>query len=204
MIALERLLIKLRQPPSRASELIELRGRLRAEIASKPEDHERELARAILAQKLRVAALLHDVRSCASCETEHAFGGGACCGGVTSSIFDDTELAALAHAGTRVDHLVAPRTEHAGCAFRGSTGCTLETAHRPARCVHYACTTLRRELHARGELDALEAALAALDRLVQELRVVHAARADRDVLEPIFDAIARLTLREQHDERDRE
>jgi hypothetical protein len=195
LIAVERLLIKLRQPRSRAGELIELRARLRDELASRPDADEPALARAILDQKLRVSALLTGVVSCKSCATGQPFpvghyDGGACCSGNTPDLFDDNELAALAHAGTRPADLVAPRTDHAGCAFRGETGCTLAVAHRPARCVHYACDSLRRELHTRGQLDTLERDLAELDRRVQRFRGVRSARVDREVLAPLFDAIA--------------
>jgi len=195
LIAAERLLIKLRQPRSRAGELIELHRRLRAEVRSSPDADEPGLARAILEQKRRVSALLHGVGSCRSCATGLPFplghhDGGACCSGVTADLFDDHELAALAHAGTRPRDLVAPREDHAGCAFRGSTGCTLEVAHRPARCVHYACDTLRRELHARDQLDDLERDLAELNHRIQRFRAVRSARVDRQVLAPLLDAIA--------------
>ncbi len=200
LIAVERLMIKLRQPASRATELIELRRRLRAELASDPDDDERVLASAILDQKCVVSSMLRAVASCSSCASGHAlpngrYDGGDCCAGVTATLFDETELAALAHAGTRPHHLVAPRTDHAGCAFRGSVGCTLELPHRPARCVHYVCTTLRREIHDRGALDALEGALAELDRRVQRFGAVHAARVDTQVLAPLIDALAAARAR---------
>ena len=194
LIAVERLLIKLRQPASRARELIELRARLRRERAAEIEAEEQGLAMAVLAQKRVVATHLQAVTSCRSCATGQPFPvghyeGGACCSGVTAELFDEHELAALAHAGTRIRDLVAPRVEHAGCAFRGDTGCTLELAHRPARCVHYVCNTLKRELHTRGELDAIEKELAELDRGMQKFRAVHQARLDREVLAPLIDAI---------------
>ena len=194
LIAVERLLIKLRQPASRAHELIELRARLREEIASHPDEDEFELARAIHDQKLRVSASLTGVTSCHSCANGQPFpnghySGGDCCAGETPSLFDDNELAMLAHAGTRPRDLVAPREDHAGCAFRGSRGCTLEVDHRPARCVHYVCTILRREIHARGELDTLEQDLRELDQRVQQFRAVRSARVDRQVLAPLIAAI---------------
>ncbi len=195
LIAVERLLIKLRQPASRATELIELRERLRGELDARPDDDERVLARTVRDQKLRVSAVLTGVASCSTCATGQPFprghyNGGDCCSGETASLFDDNELAMLVHAGTRARDLVPPRTDHAGCAFRGPEGCTLEGEHRPARCVHYVCTTLRRELHSRGELDAVEAALAELDRRVQQFRAARSARVDRGVLTELFDAIA--------------
>lgn len=196
LIAVERLLIKLRQPRSRADELIALRRRLRAERAATADPEERALAAAILAQKQRVSASLQAVRSCSSCATGHPFptghyAGGACCSGHTEVLFDEPELAALVHAGTRVGDLAPPRDDHAGCAFRGSRGCTLELAHRPARCVHYICDGLRRELYDRGQLTALETELAELDRLMQRFTAVHQARLDRETIEPLIDALAR-------------
>jgi hypothetical protein len=196
LIAVERLLIKLRQPRSRAAELIELRARLRAERAADADPEERTLAAAILVQKQAVSAALQNVTSCSSCAKgqpwptgHHA--GGACCAGKTEILFDEHELAALVHAGTRAADLTPPREDHAGCAFRGSHGCTLELAHRPARCVHYICNTLRREVHDRGQLDALEANLGELDRLMQRFTAVHQARLDREVIAPLIDAIAK-------------
>lgn len=195
LIAVERLLLKLRQPASRAGELIELHQRLRAEVGATPDPEEPALATAIHEQKLRVSAQLAAVTSCRSCATGQPFptghfAGGACCAGVTNDLFDDTELGALVRAGTRVGDLDAPRSDHAGCAFRGERGCTLEVSHRPARCVHYVCTTLRRELHALGRLDTIERDLAELDRRVQTFRAVRDARVDRQVLAPLLDAIA--------------
>ena len=195
-VAVERLLIKVRQPRSRAAELIALRQRLRAELARSVDDEERVLAHDVRARKLAVSAELHAVSSCRSCATGEpwprgAYDGGDCCAGVTADLFDDNELAALAHAGTRPRDLVPPAgaDAHAGCAFRGPRGCTLEVEHRPGRCVHYLCDTLRRELHARGQLDTVEAKLGDLNRTMQQFVAVHQARADHDVLAPIIDAI---------------
>lgn len=197
LIAVERLLIKTRQPRPRASELIALRQRLREERAAGVDDEERALAREVGDKKRAVSAELTRVTSCTRCAVgapwpRGGYDGGDCCAGVTADLFDDNELAALAHAGTRPRDLVAPRgaDAHAGCAFRGPRGCTLEVAHRPGRCVHYLCDTLRRELHAGGTLDAVEARLAALNEAMQRFTAVHAARRDREVVAPILDAIA--------------
>jgi len=193
-VALERLLVALRQPADRARELVALHARLRSELAATVEAEERALAEAVLAQKRAVSAQLTAVRSCRTCATGQPrpighYDGGACCSGVTADLFDDNELAALAHAGTRVGDLVAPRTDHAGCSFRGATGCTLELDHRPARCVHYLCDTLRRELHTRHQLDTIERELAELDHRMQAFRVIHQARLDREVLAPLLEAL---------------
>ncbi|HEX5061966.1 MAG TPA: hypothetical protein VFV99_21505 [Kofleriaceae bacterium] len=194
LIAVERLLLKLRQPASRADELVELRRRLRAELASDVDETERALAREVHARKLDVTAELRAVSSCASCATGQPwpvghYDGGACCSGVTANLFDENELAALVHAGTRTSDLTPPKDAHAGCAFRGSHGCTLEVEHRPARCVHYVCNTLRRELFDRGQLDAVEGKLAALDHAMQRFSAVHRARLDREVADSVLAAV---------------
>jgi hypothetical protein len=196
LIAVERLLRKVRQPRSRADELSALRRRLRAELRGGT-DEERALARAVRARKLAVAAALPAVESCGTCASRKpwsvaGYEGGDCCGGTTADLFDDHEVAALAHAGTRPRDLTPPRRRepHVGCAFRGPHSCTLAVEHRPGRCVHYFCDTLRRELHARGQLDAVEARLAELSREMQRFVAVHQARRDRDVLAPLVEAIA--------------
>lgn len=197
LITIERLLIKVRQPKSRADELIALQRRLRDERARDIGDEERALARDVRARKLAVAAELHSISSCRTCATGQpwprgGYDGGACCSGVTADLFDDNELAALAHAGTRPRDLVPPggTDAHAGCAFRGPRGCTRDVMHRPGRCVHYLCDTLRRELFKRGQLDAVEAKLAELNRAMQQFVAVHQAGLDRDILAPIIEAIA--------------
>ncbi|MEO8698742.1 MAG: hypothetical protein ABI867_01830, partial [Kofleriaceae bacterium] len=136
VIAVERLLIKLRQPRSRAGELIALRQRLRDELAREVSDEERALAGEVRARKLEVVTALAEVASCSTCAKGEpwprgGYAGGSCCAGVTADLFDDNELAALAHAGTRPRDLVAPvgSDAHAGCAFRGPRGCTLEVTH---------------------------------------------------------------------------
>ena len=195
LIALERLLIKVRQPRSRADELIALRARFRDELDARVDEDERALAHSVRAKKIAASAAIADVVSCGSCATNtpwHVYDGGECCSGVTAELFDDNELAALAHAGTRPHDLVAPAgsDKHAGCAFRGPHSCTLALEHRPARCVHYVCDSLRRELHTRGRLDDVETKLADLNREMQQFVAVHRARTDRDVLAPLIDAIA--------------
>lgn len=189
-VRVERLLTKLRQPASRADELNALRDRVRRELTAEVSNDERALGREVHAAKLRVAAELGAVTSCASCSSDR-YAGGACCSGVTASIFDDREVAALVHGGTRASDLVPPpRSDaHVGCAFRGPRGCTLELVHRPARCIHYVCTTLRHELHDGGRLDVVEARLADLNTAVESFGKVHAERVDREVLAPLVAAL---------------
>jgi hypothetical protein len=200
-VPVERLVMRLRQPASRAAEVAAVRQRLRAERASTVGDDERARAAEVRRAKLAVAAGLGSVASCGSCAARQpwpvgGFAGGACCAGVTAHIFDDHELAALAGAGTRPRDLRPPagRDAHAGCAFRGAEACSLALEHRPARCVRYACDTLRAELHRRGRLDGVEAQLAALDGAMQAFTEVHRARQDREVLAPVIEAV-RAALR---------
>lgn len=188
--------MRLRQPASRAAEIAALRKRLRTERASAVASEERALAAEVARVKLEVAATIGGVASCGSCAAGQpspvgSFAGGACCAGVTSEIFDDRELAALAAAGTRPRDLRPPagHDAHAGCAFRGADACSLPLEHRPARCVHYVCDTLRSELHRRGRLDDVEARLAELGRAMQAFTVVLRARQDREVLAPLIEAV---------------
>lgn len=195
-VPVERLVMRLRQPASRAAAVAALRQRLRGERASAVADDERALAAEVARVKLAVAAAIGSVASCGSCAAHQpwpvgGFAGGACCAGVTADLFDDHELAALARAGTRPRDLRPPagRDAHAGCAFRGAESCSLALEHRPARCVRYVCDMLRAELHRRGRLDGVEAQLAELDRAMQAFAAVHRARQDREVLAPVIEAV---------------
>jgi hypothetical protein len=195
-VPIERLVMRLRQPASRAAELVALRQRLRTERASIIADEERALAVEVARTKLAVAVAIGSVASCGSCAARQpwpvgGFAGGGCCAGVTANIFDDRELAALAGAGTRPRDLRPPagHDAHAGCAFRGAEACSLVLEHRPARCVHYACDTLRAELHRGGRLDDVEARLAELDRAMRAFTAAHRARQDREVLAPVIEAV---------------
>lgn len=184
LISAERLLLRIRQVPSRADELLVLRRRVRAEHAVVPDAAERETALAIRALKVEISAALAGVDACRSCSTgkpwpRGAYAGGDCCSGVTADVFDDDEVAALAQAGTRPRDLNAPRGEHPGCAFRGPHGCTLEAADRPGLCVHYVCETLRGELHDRDDLVPIEARLAELDRQMIQFVALRADRLER-------------------------
>jgi hypothetical protein len=197
VVPLERLIMRLRQPASRAAEIAALRRRLRAEPASAVGEDERALAAEVARAKLAVAAAIGSVTSCGSCAVRQpwpvgGFAGGACCAGVTADLFDEHELAALAGAGTRARDLRPPGggEDHAGCAFRGAEACSLALEHRPARCVHYVCDGLRAELHRRGRLDEIEARLAELDRAMRAFTAVHRARQDREVLAPVLEAVA--------------
>lgn len=177
-----------RQVPSRAGELRELTKRLRSARRAEVSPEERTLALQLRALKLQISEAFGAVSTCTRCVPHHnrgvsaddsarmPFAGGECCGGVTEELFSDDELAALALAGTRPRDLTAPRTDHGGCAFRGVEGCTLPTAHRPQRCVHYTCKLLREELRTRGDVAEIQALLA---QLQQQMNRFVAARHER-------------------------
>ncbi len=175
---------------TRADELIALHGRLRSARAQQPGHEEREAARELRALKVRISASLASVTSCTSCATgkrwpRGAFTGGDCCTGVTADLFSDDEVAALAAAGTRPHELRAPRDEHAGCAFRGGQGCTLDAEHRPERCVSYMCTILRGELRTRGELAEADSMIADLRGVMARFTVLRSTRLDDEILAPL-------------------
>jgi hypothetical protein len=163
---------------------------------------ERALAGEVARAKRAVAATVGAVSSCGSCAVRQpwpvgGFAGGACCAGTTEIVFDDHEVAALAGAGTRARDLRPPAgaDHHAGCAFRGAHACSLALDHRPARCIHFVCETLRGELHRHGRLDDVEARLAELDRAMRTFTAAHRERQDRDVLAPLLDAVRAATKR---------
>jgi hypothetical protein len=194
LIQIERLLVRTRQVRTRADELIELRGRLRGERAASPGEDERAASVELRALKTKVARTLASVTSCASCAAgkrgpRGVFAGGDCCTGVTADLFSDDEVAALAQAGTRPGDLRAPRTEHAGCAFRGATGCTLQAEDRPERCVSYMCNILRRELRTRGELTEIDAMIAELRSGMARFTELRRVRLDDEILAPLEAAI---------------
>lgn len=205
LVPLDRLLRRLRQPRTRADELVALDRRLRAARTTAVTAEERALAAEVSARKHELARVLGEVTSCATCAKGHPaprglHDGGACCAGDTPALFDDHELAALALAGTRPLDLTAPRSAepHAGCAFRGALGCSLALAHRPGRCVHYLCDDLRRELHRHARLDAVEEAQAALDQAMRRFVAARTARLDREAAAPLaaaLEAAARAATR---------
>ena len=204
-IPVEHLLLRLRQPASRAAEIAALRQRLRAERAAAVSDDERALADDVGRAKRAVAAAVGEVTACGTCAVGRPWpvgssAGGACCAGTTAIVFDDHELAALAGAGTRPRDLRPPAgaDAHAGCAFRGAHACSLALDHRPARCIHFACNTLRGELHRGGRLDDVETQLAALDRAMRAFTAEHRARQDRDVLGPVLDAVRAAAQTARH------
>jgi len=194
LVAAERLLIRIRQVPSRADELIDLRERLRQAHAEPARSEEQATAREVREHKLRLSAALASVTSCARCAAGRrwprgAFDGGDCCSAVTADLFSEEEVAALAQSGTRLRDLRAPRGAHPGCAFRGPTGCTLHAADRPARCVRYTCNLLRRELRGRGELAQIDQLRDELQRAMDRFVALRRARLDDELLAPLEHAL---------------
>ena len=96
------------------------------------------------------------LKACATCARGHElphgrWDGGFCCGGRTSELFTDEELAGLVACGVRASALVLPRgSDHAGCVFRGPLGCSLAPLARPSICLWYLCRDVGRELAATG------------------------------------------------------
>lgn len=114
-----------------------------------------------------------EIQSCRGCARHHPlpegrWPGGHCCGGKTLNIFSPEEVAALKMGGTRARDWRAPQSDHAGCVFRGPTGCSLEPEDRPSICLRYLCLELREELRAEPEWEGVS-------RIGAELRDTYAA-----------------------------
>jgi hypothetical protein len=156
-IPLSHLLDRLRQPRTRADETRRLRERLAAEPNRGEVPQEEALASAeLLRLRRELKAAIGEVVSCRTCAVGHPpphghFAGGHCCGLVTEDAWNDDEIAALRQSGTRAQDLRLPKGDHAGCAFRGPTGCSLTVEHQPNLCVRYLCPDLFREVYARGD-----------------------------------------------------
>ena len=163
LIAARHLVDRLRHPRSRADEVLAVRRRLVAQPApSEASEEERALAGELLRVRTELTEALAGVTSCSGCARGHSlphgrWSGGQCCGGSTEGIFTDDELAALRLSGTTPSRLSPPRSDHAGCAFRGPEGCSLTVADRPNLCVRYICRELEAELTAAGTLPRVKA-----------------------------------------------
>lgn len=189
---------RLRQPRSRADEVLELRRRLAAEPgAGQVGAEERDAAVELRRLREDLVGKLGAVSSCTRCAVGHPlphgrFSGGHCCGLQTANAFNDDEVAALRQAGTRPGDLQLPDGEHAGCAFRGPTGCSLEARHRPNLCVRYLCPDLRRELHRRGDGADLEALGAALEATYLRFIDLRRARLEQEEASALAAELAKL------------
>lgn len=109
------------------------------------------MADELRALRREMADAIGEVHACRGCAKGHPapagrWDGGHCCGGDTFRVFTGDEVAALKWAGTSAADLRPPAGEHAGCAFRGPTGCSLSPEHRPTICLRYVCIELRGEL----------------------------------------------------------
>jgi hypothetical protein len=163
LIAVRDLVRRLRGPTgSRAVEIEAVRRRIAAAMREPASDEARALARELRELRPQVLAAFDGVRACGGCARRRSlphgrWDGGFCCGGRTVGVFDDAEVAALALGGTRPRHLAPPAGDHAGCAFRGPDGCSLDARDRPNLCVRFACRELEAELRARGEWERVRA-----------------------------------------------
>lgn len=183
-------------PPSDAIDkrgtLRQLRRALRRErAAGRLSDSERDLALRLRVSRERIAAEAGVLQACAHCAALYplpasAWAGGYCCSGRTEALFDELELAALAAAGTRPRHLRPPRTDAAGCIFRGSDGCSLPPRHRPNKCLRFLCRDAQRELHARGALDLVEALCRDNEQQFEQLARRRLARMEESFCEELL------------------
>lgn len=152
LISPRHLVDRLRHPRSRADDLAALRARFNAQPGRHEASEEQiQLAERLRALRVALSEALTGARACGTCAAGHPtphgrWDGGHCCGCRTDNVFTPHEVAALKLAGTRPTRLDPPRSDHAGCAFRGPTGCSLHPEDRPTICVRYVCPTLRMEL----------------------------------------------------------
>jgi hypothetical protein len=172
LISPQQLVDRWRHPRSRADELASLRARHRAQPprrATSPT--KREAADRMRVVRRQLSDALAEVSACRTCakghpEPEGRWSGGHCCGGNTLQIFSAAEVASLKAAGTKTGDWTPPDSAHAGCAFRGPTGCSLEPEDRPSICLRYICLDLRRELLERGDGRAILALASELAQLM--------------------------------------
>ncbi len=162
LIPVRDLVRRLRQPRSRTIEVTAVRRRIDAARREPASDDAVALARELRALRVEVLAAFEGVHGCGGCGRGRSlphgrWDGGFCCGGRTEGVFEDDEVAALALGGTRPRDLRPPSGDHAGCAFRGPTGCSLHAHDRPNLCVRFACRELEAELRARGLWDGVRA-----------------------------------------------
>jgi len=181
LIAARHLVDRLRHPRSRADDVAALRRRFDA--GEPAGDEERAIAAELRRLREALVAALAGVASCGGCSRGHPlphgrWDGGHCCGTETRLVFTDDEVAALRLSGTTPARLVPPSGDHAGCAFRGPTGCSLAVADRPNLCVRFICRELEAELRERGDLREIKAIAAALNRAFERFRAVRAGRLE--------------------------
>lgn len=168
LISIRYVIDRLRHPRSRAEEVARLRRQLVQQPGAVP-PAEAAAAQELALLRQELADALGAVRSCSGCARGHPpphgrWDGGHCCGAATFDLFNDDEVAALRLGGTTPERLVPPPPgDHAGCAFRGPAGCSLQPVDRPTICVRYLCPDLEQELARRGDLEAIEALAARME-----------------------------------------
>lgn len=146
---------RLRHQSSRVRQLKTLRTRWQAlDTQETWTKEQRHLGQEMRQLREQIAESLEGVHSCRECGKgcplpEGQWDGGFCCGGRTEELFPEAELASLCAGGIKSHQPTAPRGPHAGCVFRGATGCTLSPAQRPNLCLTYMCRDLSRELATR-------------------------------------------------------
>jgi hypothetical protein len=186
LIAARYLVDRMRQPRSRADEVLTLRRRIGAEPSPEAVSvEEAAAARELAGLRQEMSQAIGAVVSCTTCAVGHPpphgrFSGGHCCGLRTEDAFNDDEVAALRQAGTRPAALRLPRGDHAGCAFRGPLGCSLAVPNRPNLCLRYICPQLSRELGARGDLERIEAIGARLEEVYMRFIMLRRERLDAE------------------------
>lgn len=169
---------------TRAKELALLRRRLAAEpgaLEGPPE--EAALAAQLRGLREQLIRELGEVESCRGCALGHPlpagrWAGGHCCGGVTAELFSDDEVAALRMSGTKPRSLTPPRADHAGCAFRGPTGCSLPGGDRPNVCVRHLCRQLLHEVRQRDNFSRIRELCVQLDEAFATFVALRAGRLE--------------------------
>jgi hypothetical protein len=184
-IPLAHLFDRLRQPKTRALEVRRLREKLRDEDMAQAGPDERACAAELLRLRKLLKAAIGEVQSCRTCAVGHPpphghFAGGHCCGLQTEDAFNDDEIAALRLSGSLPRDLRLPRGEHAGCAFRGPTGCSLRVENQPNLCVRYLCPDLFREVYGRGDGAKIEALCDEMEAVYLRFIKLRAARITAD------------------------
>ena len=98
----------------------------------------------------------------------------------TEDAFNDDEIAALRLSGSLPRDLRLPRGEHAGCAFRGPTGCSSASKTSQSLCVRYLCPDLFREVYGRGDGAKIEALCDEMEAVYLRFIKLRAARLAAD------------------------
>jgi hypothetical protein len=187
LISAQHLVDRLRHPRSRADEVAALRRRVAQAPGPKGVSAgEVEAAAALVRLRRELSAALAGVASCGGCARGHPlphgrWSGGHCCGTRTDLVFTEDEVAALRLSGTTPARLRPPEGDHAGCAFRGPAGCSLDPADRPNICVRFICRELEEELEVRGDRRPVKAIAAALGEAFERFRRLRAARLAAEV-----------------------